>query len=210
MSLIEKAKAHTDTLLAKCANYTYHNPHHTESVFSRAAYLAMAEWVEWEDLEDLQVAALFHDTGFTVQYEKNEYFGARIAREWLEKEGHPEERIRKIEGIIMATVLFSKPKTHLEEIIQDADLDNIGTKEEFFYSQNYLKEIRTIGGVDMPDCSYWQFVYTLLTKYKFHTKTAKKERHDQQMRDVEHMEKYLNMIGCPIPFTEWSNMHHVS
>ena len=32
----------------------------------------------------------------------------------------------------MATVLFSKPKTLLEEIIQDADLDNIGTKEEFY------------------------------------------------------------------------------
>lgn len=43
MSLIEKAKARTDELLSKCANYPYHNPHHTESVFSRAAYLAMAE-----------------------------------------------------------------------------------------------------------------------------------------------------------------------
>ena len=97
MSLIEKAKAYTDTLLEKCAHYTYHNPHHTESVFSRAAYLAMAEWVEWEDLEDLQIAALFHDTGFTVQYEKNEYFGARIARTWLEEQWHDEKRIQKIE-----------------------------------------------------------------------------------------------------------------
>jgi hypothetical protein len=110
----------------------------------------------------------------------------------------------------MATVLFSKPKTHLEQIIQDADLDNIGTKEEFFYSQNYLREIRTIGHADIPDCSYWQFVYTLLTKYKFHTKTAKKERHEQQLRDVEHMEKFLSMIGCAIPSTDGENMHHVS
>ena len=166
MSLIEKAKAYTDTLLEKCAHYTYHNPHHTESVFSRAAYLAMAEWVEWEDLEDLQIAALFHDTGFTVQYEKNEYFGARIARKWIDEQRQDEKRIQKIEGIIMATVLFSKPKSHLEEIIQDADLDNIWTKEEFFYSQNYLKEIRTIGGVDMPDCAYWQFRRVLFRSNK--------------------------------------------
>lgn len=210
MSLIESAKAYTSHLLEKCKDYPYHNPHHTESVFSRATYLAMAEWVDGEDLDDLQLAALFHDTGFTEQYEKNEYFGARIARAWLEKEKHPEERIRKIEGIIMATVLFSKPKTHLEEIIQDADLDNIGTKEEFFYSQNYLKEIRTIGHADIPECSYWQFVFTLLTKYKFHTKTAKKERHEQQLRDVDHMEKFLSMIGCEIPSTDGENMHHVS
>ncbi len=209
-TIIEQAHDYTSKLLEKCKDYPYHNPAHTASVFGRATYLAMAEGVEGEDLEDIQIAALFHDTGFTEQYEKNEYFGARIARTWLEWQKYEESRIVKIEGIVMATVLFSKPKSHLEEIIQDADLDNIGTKEEFFYSQNYLREIRTIGHVDIPDCAYWQFVYTLLTKYKFHTKTAKKERHDQQARDVEHMGKYLSMIGCEIPSTEWSNMHHVS
>ena len=109
----------------------------------------------------------------------------------------------------MATVLFSKPKTHLEEIIQDADLDNIGTKEEFYYSLDYLDEIRKIGHVDMPDCSYWQFVYTLLTRYKFHTKTAKSERRDQQLRDVDHMEKFIAMIGCDLPAKDGVNMHHV-
>lgn len=52
-----------------------------------------------------------------------------------------------------------------------------------------------------------QFVYTLLTKYKFHTPTAKRERHDQQMRDVEHMEKFLPMIGCEVPQKEMPSMH---
>ena len=207
--LTDLARSYVFDILRKCESYTYHNPSHTESVFTRATYLALAEWVDGEDLEDLQLACLFHDTGFTEQYEKNEYIGARIARTWLSLHEHPEKRIAKIEGIIMATVLFSKPKTHLEEIIQDADLDNIGTKEEFFYSQNYLEEIRNIGHVDMPDCSYWQFVYTLLTRYKFHTKTAKSERHDQQVRDIDHMEKFIAMIGCELPTKGGINMHHV-
>jgi predicted metal-dependent HD superfamily phosphohydrolase len=165
--------------------------------------------VTGEDLEDLQLACLFHDTGFTEQYEKNEHIGARIARKWLKSNTHPDHRIEKIEAIIMATVLFSKPKTHLEEIIQDADLDNIGTKEEFYYSLDYFDELRTVGKVDLPDCAYWQFVYTLLTKYKFHTETAKRERHDQQMKDVEHMEKFLPMIGCEVPQREMHTMHAV-
>ena len=109
----------------------------------------------------------------------------------------------------MATVLFSKPKNLLEEIIQDADLDNIGTKEEFYYSLDYLDEIRRIGKIEMPDCSYWQFVYTLLTKYKFHTPTAKKERHTQQLLDVEHMEKFLNMMNCEVPSHEVHRMSSV-
>jgi hypothetical protein len=109
----------------------------------------------------------------------------------------------------MATVLFSTPKTHLEKIIQDADLDNIGTKNEFFFSQRLLEELRTIGKLETSDCSYWQFVYTLLTKYKFHTKTAKEERHEQQLRDIEHMEKYLLMIECEVPKVEKDVMHQV-
>ncbi len=109
----------------------------------------------------------------------------------------------------MATVLFSTPRTHLEKIIQDADLDNIGTKSEFIYSQRYLTELRTVGGKDISDFAYWQFVYKLLTKYKFHTETAKTERFEQQVRDIEHMEKYLTMIGCEIPNVEPDTMHEV-
>lgn len=73
MSLIEKARDYTDTLLEKCKNYPYHNPRHTEGVLDRATYLALAEGVEGEDLEDLQIACLFHDTGFIESYEKNEH-----------------------------------------------------------------------------------------------------------------------------------------
>ncbi len=209
MNIVELARTYTGSILESCKNYPYHNPRHTEGVFNRATYLAMAEWVEWEDLEDLQLACLFHDTGFSEQYQKNEHIGARIARKWLTEQGHTEERIEKIEWIIMATVLFSKPKTHLEKIIQDADLDNIGTKEEFFYSQRLLEEIRMIWHMETSDCSYWQFVYTLLTKYKFHTKTAKNERHDQQVLDIEHLEKFLTMMGCEVPRQEKDNMHQI-
>ncbi len=208
-SLISLAKTYTQELLQVCKDYPYHNPAHSISVLDRATYIAMAEDVGNEDLEDLQIACLFHDTGFTEQYEKNEHIGARIARKWLEKNNYPAERIEKIEQIIMATVLFSTPRTHLEKIIQDADLDNIWTKHEFIYSQNYLTELRTVGGKDISDFAYWQFVYKLLTKYKFHTVTAKAERYEQQIRDVEHMEKYLTMIGCEIPNVEPDSMHEV-
>lgn len=209
MSLIEEARSYTQDILVVCTDYPYHNPGHSIDVYNRATYIALAEDVGHDDLEDLQIACLFHDTGFIEQYEKNEHIGARIARKWLEERQYPEDRIQKIEGIIMATVLFSKPKNHLECIIQDADLDNIGTKSEFIYSQRYLDEIRRIWHTEMSDCAYWQFVYRLLTKYKFHTETAKVERHEQQVRDVEHMEKYLLMIGCEIPHIEPDNMHQI-
>lgn len=197
--LVHEAHEHILRLLRACEDYPYHKPSHTIGVFDRSTYLALQEWVSGDELEDLQLAALFHDTGFTVQYEKNEYFGTQIATKWLEAKWHPKERIERICHIIMATVLFSKTHNILEEIIQDADLDNIGTEKEFYYSQDYLKELRTIGKIEISDCEYWQFVYRLLGRYEYHTRTARNERTEQKKKDIAHMEAFLTMIGCEIP-----------
>ena len=168
-SLVEEAYAHTMELINYyCRDYFFHNWSHTQSVFDRSTYLALSEGISGTDLEDLQIAALFHDTGFSVQYAKNEYEGSQIARRWLESKNHDESRIQKIEKIIMATVLFSKPKTLLEEIIQDADLDNIGTKEGFKNSEKVLREYREIAKINISDCTYWQFSYKVFFHYIFY------------------------------------------
>lgn len=209
MPIVQNAHNYVFDLLKSCQEYPYHNPSHTQWVFDRATFLGMSEWVAWEDLEDLQLACLFHDTGFTEQYEKNEFIWARIARSWLTLNMHDEKRIEKIEGIIMATVLFSRPKNILEEIIQDADLDNIGTREEFYFSLDYLNELRSIGKVNISDNAYWQFTYTLLCRFKFHTKTARKQRKDQQSKNIEHLAKFLDMIGCEIPVMDNQRMNDI-
>ena len=200
-NIVQEAKEYVLHLLESCKDYPYHNPEHTIGVYERASYLGLQEELDTEDLQDIQIAALFHDTGFTVQYSKNEYYGAQLCRKWLESKNYPKDRIEKIEHIIMATVLFAKPHNLLEEIIQDADLDNIGTEKEFFYSQNYLREIRTQGHLEISDGAFWQFVYSLLNKYQFHTKTAKAERNEQKKKDIAHMEAFLMMIGCEVPKT---------
>lgn len=82
------------------------------------------EKINDEETVDLLIAALFHDVGFIKAYNGNEIFSAEIARAWLEKEGHPEARIIRVEELILATVPFTTPKNLLEKIIQDADLDN--------------------------------------------------------------------------------------
>lgn len=198
-SLVTHARAYSMDILTSCEHYPFHNKEHTLSVFDRATYLALMEGITHDDLEDLQIACLFHDTGFTKQYPKNEYIGAQIARSWLEERRHPENRIRQIEEIIMATVLFSKAKNILEGIIQDADLDNIGTKDSFQFSQSLLKELREIAGTEVSDCTYWQFTYRVHTNFQFYTKTAKRERNKQLVRNIRHLASYLEMLECEVP-----------
>jgi hypothetical protein len=58
-SLVESAKIYTQDLLEVCRDYPYHNPAHSLSVLDRATYIALAEDIGNDDLEDLQIASLF-------------------------------------------------------------------------------------------------------------------------------------------------------
>lgn len=194
-NLVERAKNYVTPLITEhCGNYYFHNISHTHGVFERSTYLAMNEEINPIDTEDLQIASLFHDIGFLKQYARNEYVGSQMAREWLENQNHPEERIRKIENIIMATVLFSKPKNVLEEIIQDSDLDNIGTKMSFQNSLFLQKEIQEIGKIHVTDCAFWQFTYRIHNNFEFNTRTARSEREAQKKLNRELVEAYLKML----------------
>jgi HD superfamily phosphodiesterase len=95
------------------------------SVFDRASYLALNEGLDEEMQEIIQLAALFHDTGFVKQYDKNEPIGAQIAEKWLKEQNYPEDKIDIIKQIILATELNSPTLNKLEEIIKDADMDNL-------------------------------------------------------------------------------------
>lgn len=99
----------------------------------------------------------------------------------------------------MATVLFSSPKNLLEEIIQDADMDNIGTKDGFKNSQNVLREYREIAKVEISECAFWQFSYKVYKHYTFHTKAAKSERESQKFLNLKLVEAYCNALHCEIP-----------
>jgi hypothetical protein len=50
----------------------------------------------------------------------------RIAREFLEQQKYPEDKIKLVEGCITATRLPQRPHNALEEILCDADMSNAG------------------------------------------------------------------------------------
>jgi len=163
-------------LLDPINHYPYHNINHTLDVYSRVWYLCDKEWIFYEDKTDLLIAALFHDTGFTVQYSDNEKIGMRIARVYLESIGYKEARIQKIERLIFSTVLFTEAHDLLESIIQDADLDNLGRKDCFIKTLLVRKELNTIAHINISKAKWLEISYNLMRKFTYRTATAKWER----------------------------------
>lgn len=117
---------------------TYHNALHTADVLEKAVQIARQEGItEKEELMLLKIAALFHDNGFLYTYTDHEERSCIIMRAQMQ-EFFNEAALEKICGMIMATKIPQAPKTHLEEIICDADLDYLG-REDFEPISNALR-----------------------------------------------------------------------
>lgn len=191
-NIIDEAKDYINKLLTSLDDMYYHQYEHTLDVYERATYLGKKEGLSDEEIEFLWLAALFHDTGFIVRYDKNEPIGGKIAKNFLKTMLYPEEKIEIIERIILATDPdYKNPQNIYEAIIKDADLDNLG-REDFYEKWGKVKsEIETIKRIKIKDPDWHHAILDLLYKNKFYTKTQKKEREEQREKNIKEMEKNL-------------------
>ena len=162
------------------AGIKYHNADHTlhstKGVVSIANNLAILEGISEQDRELLVAAAYFHDTGYIREYERNEPIAARMAGRILKLIGYEPDQIEKVQKMILATDPEVEPKTHAEEILCDADLDNLG-REDFFKLDERLREGRRIRGVDVSDDATWyRNTLEFMESHQYYTKSQKKRR----------------------------------
>lgn len=156
--------------------FLYHNLKHTIEVLNRSTYLAEKEGIGEEDLEIIQLGALFHDLGFVKRYEQNESIGAELAQKFLKKNNYPEYKINKVVEIIMSTDPLIEPKCKLWAILIDADLDNMWRED--FLSKNMLLryECKFIKGLKINEKIRLEKTLDFLEEINMYTNTQKKER----------------------------------
>jgi uncharacterized membrane-anchored protein YitT (DUF2179 family)/predicted metal-dependent HD superfamily phosphohydrolase len=149
----------------------YHNINHTLDVYESVSTIGKQEGVSEKNLKLLQVAAIYHDSGFLIEKENHEEHSCQLAREFLPKYNYSSEDIDAICKIIMATKMPQKPKSHLEEIICDADLAYLGRNDFFKLSKGLFKEMLEFGAI--KDWKQWiRLQEEFLYQHRYFTKTA--------------------------------------
>lgn len=149
----------------------YHNADHALDVFEAAKRIGEAEGITGEEMQLLLTAAYYHDSGFLIKAKGHEEESCRIAREALPGYGYNEDEIGRICGMIMATRLPQSPANHLEEIIADADLDNLGRDDFFEISHKLFLENSFFGKVgDETEWNRQQIDF--IKSHQYFTKTA--------------------------------------
>ncbi len=125
-------------------NYFYHNPEHTLYVIEKSLEIGLHENCNDKELEFIQVAALWHDTGYTKTYTNHEEQSCLLARHYLPDYGYNDDYIDRICDMIMVTKIPQLPKNKLEEILADADLEYLGTAEFGIKSDALFKELQSV------------------------------------------------------------------
>jgi predicted metal-dependent HD superfamily phosphohydrolase len=150
----------------------YHNYRHTHETVAVAQELGQKSGITPEELQDLVLAAWFHDTGYVNTYQGHEEESIRFATEWLTDQGYPAERIERIAGCITATTHSVEPQTLLQELLVDADLSNIG-KPTFSATAELLRvEWEIFLDRFFSDREWAKFQMDFLLSTNFHTNEA--------------------------------------
>ena len=154
---------------------TYHGLHHTMDVLNVCNKYIRRNKLKGRDAHLLRIGAIAHDIGFLHTYKNHEAKGVEITGELMRKYGFSKEDIDVVAGLIMATKVPQQPKTFLEEILCDADLDYLGRNDFEPISESLYRELLTrkiVSSRDKWNCIQVNF----LTEHKYHTAYAKKYR----------------------------------
>ncbi|MFD3001372.1 Pycsar system effector family protein [Pontibacter toksunensis] len=192
--LVEQAREFVFNLFKEklSKKLVYHNYRHTLEVVSVAQDLGVKSNLEAADLQDLLLAAWFHDTGYVNAYKGHEEESIRYAGEWLTAQGYPAERIQRIEGMIMATKHDIQPQDLLQELLVDADLANIG-KPTFSATAELLRvEWEIFLDKFFSDREWAQFQMDFLLSTNFHTNQAQHTFAAQLGLNIQEQREHLS------------------
>lgn len=193
--ILQKAKKYVNKLLSPLEHHYYHQYEHAIEVMQRAMYIGEKEWLSSEEIEMLWIAWLFHDSWFIIQYDDNEPIWAKIAKNFLRASLYPEDKIKIVEELILATdPEYNTPKNLLEKIIKDSDLDNLWREDFFQKANNLKKELENIKEIKIRDPDWHHSALDFLYEHDFYTNTQEQERFFKKEENTKLLESMIKEL----------------
>lgn len=139
--LADVARYVTDILINQLPDELYfHNLEHTKGVVNAVRDIGVSCGLKECDLNIVQIAAWFHDTGYKDSYMGHEDDSITLCFDYLVQHGLDESAIIKIVSCIAATKYPQKPQDLLQRILCDADMCHLSKQDYSCYSSRLRRE----------------------------------------------------------------------
>ena len=191
--MINEVKKHVTSILKNdlSSDMTYHSLNHTEEVVKSSLEIANMQGLDSEEMEIVQIAAWFHDLGYTEGCVSHEACGAKMARSFLEEKGYDPSSIDKVEGCIMATQMPQNPQNKLEQILCDADLMHLAKGDYFKKAELLHEEIQKVNDKKISDKDWLEMNKEFLSNHCFFTDYARKNYASAVQKNLEKVKERL-------------------
>lgn len=176
--------------------YTYHNWVHTTQVRDEVLLLARNAGMTNGDLELLNLAALFHDVGFSEAYVGHEDQSIRIAKEFLTEKNYPADKIESILRYIEVTKVGVKPETKLEAIMKDADTSSLGKSHFQIYTNSLRKELNTVQNAVLSKKDWAKNNLRFLDEHEYYSDPGKERYEDKKAENRRLLINELTQIDA--------------
>lgn len=196
--MVEKSEQYVSTLLEEKlpSAYVYHNLNHTSGVVQAVSTIAKYEQLTDEDTTKLLIAAWFHDVGYIHGAQDHESTGARMAADFLRRNGAPEALVDEITALILSTAFSHTPRTLLEEILRDADYFHFSFDDYQNHCGLLRQEWELTQNKTFSDAQWAQENLEMLRhKHAFHTNFARTFWQPVKERNIERIEKRLKKLA---------------
>lgn len=179
--LLETARSHVRRYFSKHmpARLRYHDLEHTLAVARNAVEIGRASGLKAEDLVLLELAALFHDTGYASTYDGHEEASAALATAWLASRNVGAGSIRKVATLIRATRVGHAPRGVAQRALRDADSAKAGQADFMEKSERLRRERMHFLDLSISRNEWQEENLAYLEHHRFHTAYAR-ERFGRQ------------------------------
>lgn len=164
----------------------FHNLIHTMDVVDAVKEIGYHCQLNEEEREIVNLAAWFHDTGFTVTYTDHEIASQDLAESFLQKIGYPTDKLEKVLACISSTELPQQPSNTMEKVLCDADFFHLSSTE-FIDTQWRLREECKVVYREYSKPEWMQQNIDLLENHSYFTEYG---------RNVLEMHKKVNIMSC--------------
>ncbi|MEM9824213.1 MAG: Pycsar system effector family protein [Bacteroidota bacterium] len=190
-ALLLEVEAHVTNFITEQVPkaYSYHNVQHTENVVEAVIEIGQILELTEQEMEILQLAAWFHDTGYDKGPANHEERSAKYLRAFLEPRDYSEAVLQQIEACILATKVPQNPQNNLEAIICDADLNHLGKYNYWDRCGRLRQELAQTKHLNMSDLEWLNFELDFMNGHEYKTAIAQALYNKQKTKHIRQLIK---------------------
>jgi len=176
----------------------YHNSYdHVEDMIGAIERIAYFEGIGPYYKFLLKTAGYLHDLICVPFATDNEEKTAEASASILLKLGYSKWEIGIVQSLIISTKVPTAPKTRLEEVICDADTDNLGRED--FLDKNIALRVE----LNAEDVLKWlKGTMDFMRSHRYYTNTAKGIRDFGKKQNMEILQRLIDGMQIVSPFAE--------